>query len=232
MKAAIRPSTLSSRAEPKREVRALRRSRGILSFLSASYALALAGCPILGASFARRVGIFLVLCVTAFGQQGTQSIPAANSCPAADESAIRKIADDFRDAYNRGDAAQAAALYTDGAYYLTQHYVDGIIEGRKNIQAYVQRGVDAHYHIDSIEVLKVNCACATPMPSLKARIRGARATRRCNFAYALARYHSTNAGQKAMGVNLIVLRKFQNDWRIVAHESAVPDPATAIKKLD
>jgi ketosteroid isomerase-like protein len=165
-------------------------------------------------------------------QQGTQPNPNPTSCPPADESAIRKIADQFRDAYNRGDAAQAASLYTETAYYLTQHYADGIIEGRKNIQAYVQRGVDAHYHIDSIEVLNVNCACATPMPSLKARIKGARPTRRCNFAYAIARYQSTNAGQKAMGVNLIVLRKIQDTWRIVAHESAVPDPATAIKKLD
>ncbi|HVO60775.1 MAG TPA: hypothetical protein VMT53_07550 [Terriglobales bacterium] len=190
------------------------------------------GCPILRALFARRVGIFLIFCLSAFAQQGTQPNPDKTSCSPADESAIRKIGEDFRDAYNRGDAAQAASLYTDGAYYLTQHYVDGIIEGRKNIQAYVQRGVDAHYHIDSIEVEKVNCACATPMPSLKARIKGAHAIRRCNFAYAIARYESTNNGQRAMGVNLIVLRKFQDTWRIVAHESAVPDPATAIKKLD
>jgi ketosteroid isomerase-like protein len=186
-------------------------------------------CPILRALFARS-GIFLLLCATAFAQQGSQ--PNPTSCSPADESAIRKIADDFRDAYNSGNAAQVASLYSDGAYYLTQHYVDGIVEGRQNIQAYVQRGVDAHYHIDSIEVEKVNCACATPMPSLKARIKGVKPKRRCNFAYAIARYHSTNDGQKAMGVNLIVLRKFQDTWRIVAHESAVPDPATAIKKLE
>jgi uncharacterized protein (TIGR02246 family) len=165
-------------------------------------------------------------------QQKTQPTESPNSCPLTDEAAIRHLAEDWRDAYNRGDAAQVASLYTDGAYYLTQHYADGIIEGRNHIQAYVQRGVDAHYHIDSIEVEEVNCACATPMPSLKARIKGAHPTRRCNFAYAIARYQSTNDGQKAMGVNLIVLRKFQETWRIVAHESAVPDRATAIKKLD
>ena len=176
--------------------------------------------------------LIFILCTAAFAEQKTQPTESPNSCPYTDNAAIRKVADDFRDAYNRGDAPKVASLYTDGAYYLTQHYADGIIEGRKNIQAYVQRGVDAHYRIDSIDVLKTTCACATPMPSLKARIKGANPTRQCNFAYAIARYQSTNEGQKAMGVNLIVLRKLQNTWRIVAHESAVPDPATAIKKLD
>ena len=212
-----------------------------------------AGRPGLRASFAHGIGTLLVLYLlliipsgaagrgaspviqgvaSSSQQQGTQLNPNPTSCPLTDDAAIRKMADDFRDAYNRGDAAQVAALYTDSAYYLTQHYADGIIEGRKNIQAYVQRGVDAHFHMDSIEVLKTNCACATPMPSLKARIEGAHPTKQCNFAYALARYQSTNDGHKAMGVNLLVLRKFQNTWRIVAHESAVPDPATAIKKLE
>ena len=191
-----------------------------------------AGCLIVCASRARTVGILLMLSLAAFAQQKSQPKESPNSCPLTDAAAIRHIADDFRDAYNRGDAAQVGSLYTDSASYLTQHYADGIIEGRKNIQAYVQRGVDAHYRIDSIDVDQVNCACATPMPSLKARIKGAHAARQCNFAYAIARYNSTNDGQKAMGVNLIVLRKLQGKWRIVAHESAVPDPATAIKKLD
>jgi uncharacterized protein (TIGR02246 family) len=176
--------------------------------------------------------ILIILCATALAQQGTKATPAENSCAAGDDAAIRHIADEWRDGYNSGDASKVAALYTDSASYLTQHFASGIVEGRKNIQAYVQRGIDAHYHIDSIEVLKVNCACSTPMPSLKARLKGARAVQRCNFAYAIARYQSTNADQKAMGVNLIVLRKFQKNWRIVAHEAAVPDAATAIKKLD
>ncbi len=223
-----RITELSSRAQRKRRV--VLWNRGTLHFASPlSSALLRTG---LRASFVRRVGIFLLLCTAAFAQQKTQPTESPNSCPYTDDAAIRKMADQFRDAYNRGDAAEVAALYSDGAYYLTQHYADGIIEGRKNIQAYVQRGVNAHYQIDSIEVLKTNCACSSPMPSLKARIQGAKPTRRCNLAWAISRYHSTNDGQKAMGVNLIVLRKVQDTWRIVAHESAVPDPATAIKKLE
>jgi len=207
-----RVSSLLVRAEPKCELQARWRGRGILRFL--------------------RQGIFILLCVAAVAQELTKPAPAPNSCPSSDDAAIRQIADEWRDGYNSGEASKVAALYADGASYLTQHFATGIVEGRKNIQAYVQRGIDAHYHIDSIEVLKVNCACSTPMPSLKARLRGSRAVRQCNFAYAIARYQSTNAGRKAVGVNLIVLRKFQNEWRIVAHEAAVPDPATAIQKLD
>ncbi len=34
-----------------------------------------------------------------------------------------------------------------------------------------------------------------------------------------------------MGVNLVVLRKIGGRWVIVAHESAVPDPANSIQFL-
>jgi hypothetical protein len=34
-----------------------------------------------------------------------------------------------------------------------------------------------------------------------------------------------------MGVNLVVLRKKDGRWWIVAHEAAVPDPASAIRNL-
>jgi ketosteroid isomerase-like protein len=72
--------------------------------------------------------------------------------------------------------------------------------------------VDAHYHLDTIEVFKVECSR--------------------DFAYTVGSYESTNAGQKAFGVNVVVLRKIEGRWLIVAHESAVPDPATAIQSLD
>jgi len=130
---------------------------------------------------------------------------------AADDRALRQIAEDWRRAYNNGKAAAVAALYTEDAYYLTQHFATGIIHGRPAIQAYVQLGINADYHVDSIKVLATSCSA--------------------NFAYTLTRYRSTNAGQQAMGVNLVVLHKIRGRWRIVAHESAVPDPATAIKYL-
>ncbi|MBZ5548815.1 MAG: DUF4440 domain-containing protein [Acidobacteriia bacterium] len=135
-----------------------------------------------------------------------------NSCSSADERALRQISEQWKEGYNHGNAAQVAALYTEDAYYLTQHFVAGFVHPRSQIQAYVQRGVDARYHIDTIEVVRLECAG--------------------DFAYTVTRYESTNAGQKAFGVNLVVLKRIQGKWLIVAHESAVPDPATAIPTLD
>jgi len=52
------------------------------------------------------------------------------------------------------------------------------------------------------------------------------------ISYTVDRYESTNAGQKAFGVNLVVLKKIAGEWKIVAHEAAVPDPATAVHSLE
>ncbi len=158
-----------------------------------------------------------LLCgLASFGQQpaSTSSVAAtAHACsnPAAIQIAQQMI-DTWKAAYNGGDAARVAALYTDDADYLTQHFVTGVVHGRAQIQAYVQRGVDARFHIDSIQILSVGC-----VPDL---------------IYVVDRYESTNAGQKAMGVNLVVARRTPAGWRIVAHEAAVPDPATAVQHID
>ncbi len=154
--------------------------------------------------------------LAALGQQTAVTsgvVPDASSCssPEAIQTAQQMI-DIWKAAYNAGDAARVAALYADDADYLTQHYVTGVVHGRAQIQAYVQRGVDAHFHIDSIRILSVGC-----VPDL---------------IYVVDRYVSTNAGQKAKGVNLVVARRTPAGWRIVAHEAAVPDPATAVQRLD
>ncbi len=140
------------------------------------------------------------------------SVPEKRCNVPADEAALSQIAERWKDGYNNGRAAAVAALYAEDATYLTQHFVTGIVQGRAAIQAYVQRGVDAGYHIDSIQVLSTVCSG--------------------DLAYTIGRYESTNAGQKAFGVNVVVLRKTGNQWLIVAHESAVPDPATAVQRLD
>ncbi len=155
------------------------------------------------------VGACLVLPV---GRVKTTSKPEIPQCGSRiDDQALQKISEAWKDGYNRGDAAQVASLYSEDAYYLTQHFVSGVVHPREQIQAYVQRGVDAHYHVDSIDVLHSYCSG--------------------DFAYTITRYRSTNGQQKAMGVNLVVLRKMGGKWIIVAHESAVPDPATSIQSL-
>jgi uncharacterized protein (TIGR02246 family) len=137
---------------------------------------------------------------------------AAMKCSSADESALRRIPAQWKDGYNNKDAARVASLYSEDAYYLTQHFATGIVHPRTNIQAYMQRGVDVGYHVDAIDVLSLECSG--------------------DFAYTITRYRATNGGEKAMGVNLVVLHKTAGQWLIVAHEAAVPDPATAVQSLD
>jgi hypothetical protein len=139
------------------------------------------------------------------------AIPAFCRCGAADEKALRQVSERWKAGYNNGVAAEIGALYAPDAYYLTQHFADGILQGRSRIQAYFQRGIDARFQIDAIHILSIDCSG--------------------NLAYTVGRYESTNAGVKARGVNLLVLRKTDGKWLIVAHESAVPD-ATAIRKLE
>ncbi len=129
-----------------------------------------------------------------------------------DEKQLMGITEQWKQNYNGGNATGVAALYAPDAVYLTQHFVTGVVQGRRAIQAYVQRGVDAQFRVDSIAVLRTECAG--------------------EMAYVVDRYTSTNAGQKTMGVNLVVLRRTAGKWQIVAHEAAVPDPATAVQHLD
>lgn len=159
--------------------------------------------------------VFLLITTLAISQSrpsdSNRGSHAGTTCSTADEKSLRRVSEVWREGYNSGNTAAVAALYTAEAYYLTQHFATGIVHPRDRIQAYVQRGVDARYHIDTIEILKLECSA--------------------DFAYTVGRYESTNAGQKAMGVNLVVLRKIKGQWLIVAHESAVPD-ASAIQSLD
>ena len=145
------------------------------------------------------------------GEPAPSFLPAPQCSIRSDDLDIREIPERWKAAYNAGQAAQVAALYAADAYYLTQHFVTGIIRGRADIQAYVQRGIDTRYRIDSIEVLATECSG--------------------DFGYAITRYKSTNAGRSDVGVNLVVLRKIGDRWMIVAHEAAVPDPATAVQHL-
>jgi ketosteroid isomerase-like protein len=152
-----------------------------------------------------------LLVTASYAQTAEKPSASAQGNCAAIGTVARQIADNWKEAYISGNADQVAALYTADAYYLTQHFVTGIVHGRANIRSYVQRGVEAKYHVDSIEILATDCSG--------------------DMAYSIDRYESTNGGQKAFGVNVVVLKKFAEGWRIVAHEAAVPDAATAIQTL-
>ncbi len=160
------------------------------------------------------MGLFaLATCLGSAQTRPALSTPAQEAtCRDTDAlRAAQHIVDTWISGYNQGNPARVAALYAPDAYYLTQHYITGIVHGRPRIQAYIKLGVDAGYRIDSIRILHVTCSA--------------------DFMYVITRYRSTNAGRKDMGVNLVVARKTPRGWRIVAHEAAVPDPATAVPHL-
>jgi uncharacterized protein (TIGR02246 family) len=161
----------------------------------------------------KRTAIFLTFLFCLPYAAAAQALPdKPKQCDSPEiRKAMLQVIDDFKNGYNNGDPDKVAALYAEDATYLTQHFVSGIVHGRPAIRAYVKNGTDAKYKIDSIDLLTSGCTE--------------------DFAYGITRYASTNGTQKAVGVNLVLLRKTDGKWRIVAHESAVPDPANAIHEL-
>ncbi|MDT8068254.1 MAG: DUF4440 domain-containing protein [Terriglobia bacterium] len=157
-----------------------------------------------------KLGLLLLISNLALGQALPQH-PQQCAVPGI-ESVIQKVAQDWKDGYNSGNPDAVAALYAEDATYLTQHFATGIVHGRPAIKAYVKRGTDAKYKIESLKVLASSCSQ--------------------EFAYAITRYDSMNAGQSVFGVNLVIIRKIKGKWLIVAHESAVPDPNIAMRTLE
>jgi len=153
---------------------------------------------------------FLLTAVISTAAQEMPAHPKQCGVPST-KAAIDRVMQDWKDGYNASDPEKVAALYAEDATYMTQHFVTGIVHGRAAIKAYVKNGTDAKYKVDSLELLSSDCSG--------------------DFAYGLTRYRSTNGEQKAMGVNLVVLKKIVGKWMIVAHESAVPDPGMAIQTL-
>ena len=118
----------------------------------------------------------------------------------ADEAAIRQVSEDWIRFYNAGDAAKVAALYTDDGYYLSAHI---LAYGRREIEAYWERGIKAGGHIDFIKPLTLYYTG--------------------DLAYCAGTYQATNAGVPVDGRILIVLRKVNGKWLMAAHETVVRD---------
>jgi len=126
--------------------------------------------------------------------------PAASAVAVADEQSIRKIAEDWKSAYNRSDASKVASLYTEDGYYLSAHI---LAHGREAIEAYWRRGIVAGGHVDFIKPLTVFASGA--------------------LGYTAGTYQATNAGVTVDGRVLLVFRKIDGDWLIAAHETVVRD---------
>ena len=100
---------------------------------------------------------------------GPPSLPSTTQCSVpSDDRAIGDIPERWRAAYNGGQASQVGALYTEDAYYLTQHFVSGIMHGKADIQSYVQQGVDADTTStrSRYSQLRVPAMSHTPSPAI------------------------------------------------------------------
>lgn len=109
--------------------------------------------PRLASTLVLSLALYIPIAQGQTSQPASDSIRATHCSVPSDDRAIRDISERWKAAYNNGQASQVSALYSDDAYYLTQHFVSGIIHDRFDIQAYVQRGIDAKYRIAAIEVL-------------------------------------------------------------------------------
>jgi len=140
-----------------------------------------------------------VLVVVAGGLVASAELRMENPAPGA-EPAVLRVAEDWKAAYNAKDAAAVASLYAPDAYYVSAHVV---AHGRAEIQAYFQRGIDAGGHIDEIRILA--------------------SSQSGELAYTVGTYQATNAGQTVRGRNVVVVRKIDARWLMVAHEAVVAD---------
>jgi len=118
----------------------------------------------------------------------------------ADQLAIGKIAEIWKDAYNSGQASAVAALYAEDAYYLSAHV---LAQGRKAIEAYWKQGILAGGHIDFIKPLTVFHSG--------------------DLGYCAGTYQATNAAVTVDGRILLVFKKVGGKWLIAAHQTVVRD---------
>jgi ketosteroid isomerase-like protein len=113
------------------------------------------------------------------------------------DRAVRRVAEDWKAAYNAKDAAAVAALYGP---HVSAHVV---ARGRAKIQAYFRRGIDAGGHVDAIQILSSGHSG--------------------DLAYTVGTHEATNAGQQVRGRNVVVVPNVAGRWLIVAHETVVAD---------
>ena len=145
------------------------------------------------------VSAALLLAVPSGAWNQTAGASAAASRSDA-QAAIAGVADEWKAAYNSGDPARVAALYTDDGYYLSAHV---LAHGRKQIEAYWQKGIQAGGHIDAIRPLLIYAAG--------------------ELGYVAGTYQATNAGVTVDGRVLLVFKHVDDRWLIAAHETVVRD---------
>jgi ketosteroid isomerase-like protein len=107
----------------------------------------------------------------------------------------------WKEAYNSGDAQNLVALYSQDAIYISSHVKGLEARGRDQLIAYFQQGMSGGGHVDAIEILTMEAS-------------GGLATLLC-------KYQATNSGVTVVGRNLLVMKNINGNWVVVVHMTVV-----------
>lgn len=114
---------------------------------------------------------------------------------------FHNLMQDWIKAYNGDDAKKLIPLYSEDADYISSHVSGLVAKGRDLLIENFQNGMNMGGHIDKVEILTMNYSC--------------------NLATLVCKYEATNNGQKVIGRNLLVLKKYDKLWLIVTHMTVV-----------
>lgn len=155
--------------------------------------------------------IFLLSVVFSSSAALSQNLVASNALVGRSTSrsdSTDRVAEHFNElaqiwmrAYNNDDSTTLAALYTPDADYISSHVQGLVAHGRDRVIANFQGGIKSGGHIDSVSILSIQLSC--------------------DLATLLCQYEATNSGQKAIGRNLLVVKKVSGKWLITLHMTVV-----------
>jgi ketosteroid isomerase-like protein len=131
-------------------------------------------------------------------------VPGQGLATPADSTAaveFSTFADQWRRAYNGADSLALAGFYLPDAQYISGHVPGLVAEGRTRVIENFLKGVRSGGHVDDLTLLSTE-------------ISGELAVIQCS-------YRATNAGQRAAGRNLLVLRQVNGKWLIRLHVTVV-----------
>jgi ketosteroid isomerase-like protein len=112
-----------------------------------------------------------------------------------------RLAQNWREAYNKADSSALVTLYAPDAVYISSHVPGLVTDGRDRVIANFLRGSRMGGHVDTVRIISVQTSC--------------------DLATLLCAYEATNGGQKAGGRNLLVLRRVKDGWLIAVHMTVV-----------
>jgi ketosteroid isomerase-like protein len=128
--------------------------------------------------------------------RNTRSVPKSEDFA----TAIKRLRETWVQEFNAGHADKVAALYADEAVLMRRN---GSVHNRDSIQAELERSITAAAHNYTVE-------------SLHAESTG-------NLGYDTGIYNEDFPHHVAEGNYLIVIKRINGEWKIVAH-AAVPNP--------